>query len=117
MIDTIAVYWPSGKYQEVYNTPSNSTLTFNESEATLNGILKLEESNFKLKQNNQLLAFTHKENEFNDFIKEGLLPYKQSTLGPLISKGDVNGDQKDDIYIGGYIGQSGQLFITHQFWF
>ena len=111
MIDTIAVYWPSGKYQEVYNTPSNSTLTFNESEATLNGILKLEESNFKLKQNNQLLAFTHKENEFNDFIKEGLLPYKQSTLGPLISKGDVNGDQKDDIYIGGAKGQSGQLFI------
>jgi len=109
-IDTIKVFWPSGKYQEVYNTPSNSTITFNENEADKNGSLS-SNSETKFKKNNQLLNFVHTENEFNDFQKEGLLPYKQSTLGPLISKGDVNGDNKDDIYIGGAKGQAGQLYI------
>lgn len=111
IIDTIKVFWPSGKFQELYNIAANTTLTFNENEATLNGVLKVDNSNFILKKANQLLTFTHKENEFNDFLKEGLLPYKQSTLGPLISKGDVNGDQKVDIYIGGAKGQAGQLYI------
>ncbi len=111
LIDTIKVFWPSGKYQEVYNTSSNSTITFNEEDAILNRSFSPSSRNLKFKKNNQLLNFTHQENEFDDFLKEGLLPYKQSTLGPFITKGDVNGDNKEDIYIGGAKGQAGQLFI------
>ncbi|MFT5214935.1 MAG: hypothetical protein ACI83H_000041 [Glaciecola sp.] len=111
LIDTIKVFWPSGKYQEVYNTSSNSTITFNEEDAKLNRSFSPNSRNLKFKKNNQLLNFTHQENEFDDFLKEGLLPYKQSTLGPFITKGDVNGDTKEDIYIGGAKGQAGQLFI------
>ena len=58
------------------------------------------------------LAYRHKENVFDDFKKEILLPYKQSTLGPCISKGDINGDGLEDIFIGGASGQSAQLFIN-----
>jgi hypothetical protein len=111
LIDTIKVFWPSGKYEEVYNTSSNSTITFNEEDAILNRSFSPSSRNLKFKKNNQLLNFTHQENEFDDFLKEGLLPYKQSTLGPFITKGDVNGDTKEDIYIGGAKGQAGQLFI------
>lgn len=111
LIDTIKVFWPSGKYEEVYNTSSNSTITFNEEDAILNRSFSPSSRNLKFKKNNQLLNFTHQENEFDDFLKEGLLPYKQSTLGPFITKGDVNGDNKEDIYIGGAKGQAGQLFI------
>ncbi|MCH7515666.1 MAG: VCBS repeat-containing protein [Bacteroidetes bacterium] len=60
-----------------------------------------------------LFRDTGRKNEFNDFNKEILLPYKQSTLGPYITKGDANGDGKDDIYIGGAFGQAGQLFIQN----
>jgi len=112
-IDTIKVYWPSGKYQEVYNTKANTTITLNEVDATKNGTLNTSFKT-KLKKNNQFLNFTHRENDFNDFLKEGLLPYKQSTLGPIISKGDVNGDNKEDIYIGGAKGQAGKLFIQSE---
>ncbi len=59
-------------------------------------------------------TFQHIENDFNDYKREVLLPHKQSTLGPLISTGDVNNDGLDDFYIGGAIGQSGQLFIADQ---
>ena len=48
---------------------------------------------------------------FNDFKKEILLPYKQSSLGPFITKGDANGDGIDDLYIGGAHNQSGALYI------
>ncbi|NND25972.1 MAG: VCBS repeat-containing protein [Flavobacteriaceae bacterium] len=109
-IDTLKVFWPSGKYQELLNVKANATITLNENEAGLSRKLETE-SNAKLKPRDQILSFTHVENEFDDFQNEGLLPYKQSTLGPLISKGDVNGDGLQDIYIGGAKGQAGQLFI------
>jgi len=57
------------------------------------------------------LAFRHKENVFNDFEKEILLPYKQSTIGPCISKGDINGDGLSDLFVGGASGQAGVIFI------
>lgn len=110
LIDTIRVFWPSGKYEERYNIAANTTLTFDELTAKDNKVFNLTNET-RLKVNKQLLQFTHQENDFDDFLKEGLLPYKQSTLGPLITKGDVNGDNKDDLYIGGAKGQSGQLFI------
>ena len=33
-IDTVSVAWPSGKYQELYNLPADTTLAFHEKDAT-----------------------------------------------------------------------------------
>ena len=112
IIDRLKVVWPSGKVQELQNINANSTITLIESEAndTDSIIAKPEQW---LKRSNPI-EFTHKENEFNDFFKEVLLPYKQSTLGPCITKGDINGDGKDDLFIGGALGQSAQIFIQNE---
>jgi len=56
----------------------------------------------------------HEENEYNDFSREVLLPYKFSYNGPCIAVGDVNGDHRDDFYIGGSAGYAGMLFIQNQ---
>jgi hypothetical protein len=111
VIDTVKVIWPSGKYQEQYGVTANTTITFNEIDAKENKPVDVSNKRLLFTKMSSLINFTHKENEFNDFAKEILLPYKQSTLGPYITKGDANGDGKDDVYIGGAHKQAGQLFI------
>jgi len=111
IIDTLKVVWPSGKYIEHYDVMANTTISFDEKNAKKQIIANPIQETPWFNQINNGIIFTHKENNFNDFNKEILLPYKQSTLGPYITKGDVNGDQKDDIYIGGALGQPGQIFV------
>ncbi|NOZ46892.1 MAG: VCBS repeat-containing protein [Chlorobi bacterium] len=111
ILDEVKVVWLSGKHQELYNVKANTTLTFKEIEAQNSNTKPIINSKLLFTNIEGLIDFTHKENDFNDFEKEILLPYKQSTLGPYITKGDVNGDGNDDVYIGGAHGQSGQLFI------
>jgi hypothetical protein len=114
VIDTVKVLWPSGKYEEQYDIKANTTLTFKEINAQENDPGTILNKNMLFKKIDGFINFTHKENEFNDFQKEVLLPYKQSTLGPYITTGDANGDGYDDVYIGGAHGQAGQLFLQNK---
>lgn len=114
IIDTVSVLWPSGSRQEKYNVDSNQTITFYEKEAITTN--RKQFSNSKLLfdpiEPSQLnLEFNHKENLYDDFEKEILLPYKQSNFGPFITKGDLNNDGKEDVFIGGASGQPGAIFL------
>ncbi len=112
-VDTVTVYWKSGKMEQKFNVPANSTLTFNESDATLPIPSTSEKGTYFADMDAKTLGldFVHTENVYDDFETEILLPYKQSNLGPFITKGDINGDGLEDIHVGGASGQSGQLYL------
>ena len=111
VIDTVSVLWASGKFEEKYNIKANTNLIFNEKDAINNSTFNKNIKKPIFKKTNTLLNFTHIENDFNDFEKEILLPQKQSTLGPYITKGDVNNDGKVDVYLGGAKNQAAAIYL------
>ena len=54
-------------------------------------------------------AHTHREDEFDDFVRQPLLPWKLSQPGPGVCWHDVDGDGWDDLVIGS--GRGGQLAV------
>lgn len=46
------------------------------------------------------LDYIHKENPFVDFNREGLMPHMVSAEGPAVAVGDVNGDGREDVFLG-----------------
>ena len=60
------------------------------------------------------ITFEHRQNIFNDFEKEFLLPHKMSALGPGLAVGDVDGNGLEDFFIGGSIGQTGSIFLQSE---
>lgn len=50
------------------------------------------------------LDYNHQENDFDDFEKEILLPYKQSSIGPFISASDLDRDGLQDFLVSNALG-------------
>jgi hypothetical protein len=115
-VDSVRIFWPGGKTQIVRSPSINQTLVVSEKDAqTIHSSVM----HASAKQSASLLtsekdiAFRHKENEFVAFNSERLIPHMLSTLGPKIAVGDVNGDQLNDFFVGGAVGQAGKIFIQH----
>ncbi len=109
-VDTLLVVWPSGKTEQLLDIAANQTITLAENTATNDQPNQTKKEAY-FQQATTAIDFVHKENAFDDFKEEVLLPYKQSTLGPFMSKGDVNGDGLEDVFIGGAAGQASAIYL------
>ena len=110
-VENVKVVWPDGKVVEKQKPALNQLLKVNYSESK--DAQKIEEPIALLTDCSKEvgLDFIHVENEFDDFKAEVLLPHKNSNHGPSLAVGDVNGDDLEDVFVGGAIDQAGSLFL------
>ncbi|MEK9517561.1 MAG: VCBS repeat-containing protein, partial [Flavobacteriaceae bacterium] len=109
-VDQVEVIWPNQKKQIITDLQPNQTLTLFQKDA-VDAVILEKDSKTKLFQEATELDFIHKENNYNDFKREIMLPHMLSTLGPKLAIGDVNGDGLEDAFIGGAKGAVGGIFL------
>ena len=105
-LDSLLVVWPDRTYQKTTNVTLNQTLTINPSENrksfNYNRLKGSDKKLFSKVENTALgLDYSHIENRYIDFNRQKLIPYQISDRGPAIAIGDLNGDDKEDIFFGG----------------
>lgn len=114
-IDSILVEWPQGKSSTLKNIESNQLLTIHEKESNLN--VKKEEKEKEIALLIDAAKFgidyKNKEQEFEDYKLQLLLPQKQSEKGKALVVGDVNNDGKDDFFVGNAKGAPSALYIQN----
>jgi enediyne biosynthesis protein E4 len=110
--DSLKVIWLSGKTQNLTDVQANKPLILEEKNATQvkPGIEKLK----PLFKEDKLIAHEAKGEYYNDFKRQPLLVNALSSVGPCIVKSDVNGDQLEDVYVGGDRNESGVLFLQQK---
>lgn len=111
-VDTLRVTWPDGKVSVLVNVPANQLIQvdYNNSVEPENTQGSSSPTYFTALPSN-LIPYRHIENNFNDFNYQSLLPHKLSQQGPGIATGDINGDGREDIFVGGAYHQPGYFFI------
>lgn len=115
VIPKVEIIFPGQKGIVLNNVKTDQELTIYESNAvTLNSTIATKpKTGFKDISNSGKLKYTQSENDFIDFKREPLIPYKCSRKGPYFAKADVNGDGREDLFIGGAAGFEGKLMLQN----
>lgn len=112
MVESVKITWPNGVSEVLANVKSNQTLVIEqENAATVTETTVNQPIMFTNVSKELGLTYKHIENDFNDYTKQVLLPYKLSKLGPGVTAGDANGDGLADVFITGAIGKAGELYL------
>jgi enediyne biosynthesis protein E4 len=112
-VDSIAVVWPGGKRQVLYNISSNQLLQIEQKPSDNKPEETTTSSPIFLRSK---LKGISKQSEygFNDFKRQPLLIEMPSYIAPAMATADVDGDGVKELFVGGTKGSPGTLYKLQQ---
>lgn len=113
-IDSVLIKWPDQSVQRLTNIKVNQTLRVDYMPDKFDDSIKETHapSLFKSIDPTKIgIHYKQKENTYNDFNLQFLLPQKQSEISSPLAVADVNNDGLEDLFIGNAKGAEAELYI------
>lgn len=114
-IEKLIIDWPSGARQELRDLEAGKLYVVAEPATSAAEDPSQRERPTReplFTTSDALAGVRHREQEYDDFRRQPLLPNKLSQLGPGMAWGDADGDGDDDLFVGGAAGDPGKLLIN-----
>jgi hypothetical protein len=113
-VDSIKVVWLSGQETLLKDVPSDQQVKVIEKSASVSKKLPNESSQTIFSPVETIVPYEHLEPGYNDFKRQPLLMTMLTPCGPVMTTGDVNGDGKEDLFVGGAEDNPGKPYLQNK---
>lgn len=112
-IDSIEVFWNSGKYSKIVKPEKNTLIEIAESESHEFKSYLANAGKSIFAQSAPCPDFTHMQTQIIDYNRQPLMFTSPSYFGPKMIKADLNLDGLEDLVVGGGSGQATAVFLSN----